>query len=251
MRNILTAATFLVLGAGFASQAYADEAAHTQDSQAAAEERVEHYQAEKLETVNEAFKALDEKVAEIATIVAQDNELDITELEDIHEASYTLEAAVDKIREEKAADVAQIDALDEAVQALHFASENQEEGKTREWFAKLKTTATDIKVSDVKPAAGDATADVMPEEKEFYEIVIKDHKFSPEELVVPAGQKIKLIVDNQDPTPEEFESHDMNREKIIAGNKKATIFIGPLNPGKYHYFGEFNMDSANGYIIAK
>lgn len=84
-----------------------------------------------------------------------------------------------------------------------------------------------------------------------YTIVIKDHKFTPEELTVPAGQKIKLRIDNQDPTPEEFESHDMNREKIINGNSKGTIFVGPLEPGKYHYFGEFNEDSANGYIIAE
>ncbi|PCJ99209.1 MAG: hypothetical protein COA45_06625 [Zetaproteobacteria bacterium] len=94
-------------------------------------------------------------------------------------------------------------------------------------------------------------ADSAPELKEFYEIIIKDHKFSPVELIVPAGVKIKLRVSNQDPTPEEFESHDMRREKIIGGNKTATIFVGPLKPGKYHYFGEFNMDTANGYIIAK
>ena len=84
-----------------------------------------------------------------------------------------------------------------------------------------------------------------------YDIVIKDHMFTPHELTVPAGKKIKLKVDNQDVTPEEFESHDMNREKIINGNSKATIFVGPLEPGKYHYFGEFNMDKANGYIIAE
>ncbi len=89
------------------------------------------------------------------------------------------------------------------------------------------------------------------EKKEFYEIFIKDHKFTPETFTVPAGEKIKLIIHNQDPTPEEFESHDFNREKIISGNKKATIFIGPLKAGKYHYFGEFNMDTANGYIIAE
>ncbi len=112
-----------------------------------------------------------------------------------------------------------------------------------------KTPPNPSKEGDVKPVA--AETEVMPEKKEFYEIVIKDHKFTPEELVVPAGEKIKLIVDNQDATPEEFESHDMNREKIIGGNKKATIFVGPLKPGRYHYFGEFNMDSANGYIVAK
>jgi len=84
-----------------------------------------------------------------------------------------------------------------------------------------------------------------------YTIVIKDHKFAPEELTIPAGEKIKLRVDNQDPTPEEFESYSLNREKIISGHRKATIFIGPLAPGRYEFFGEFNPKTAQGVIIAK
>lgn len=84
-----------------------------------------------------------------------------------------------------------------------------------------------------------------------FKIIIKDHKFEPQNLEVPAGKKIKLFVENQDKTPEEFESHDFNREKIIAGGKTAIIFIGPLKPGTYKYFGEFNMDTAQGKITAK
>lgn len=91
----------------------------------------------------------------------------------------------------------------------------------------------------------------LAEEKPEFDIIIKDHVITPHELTVPAGQKIKLRVHNQDPTPEEFESHDMAREKIINGNSKATIFVGPLEPGRYHYFGEFNLDTANAYIIAE
>ena len=87
--------------------------------------------------------------------------------------------------------------------------------------------------------------------EETYGIVIKDHRMNPAELQVPAGQKIKLLVDNQDATPEEFESHILNREKIIPGNSKATIFIGPLKPGTYEYFGDFNQTTAQGSIIAK
>ena len=87
--------------------------------------------------------------------------------------------------------------------------------------------------------------------EESYLIVIKEHRMNPAELQVPAGQKIKLLVDNQDATPEEFESHTLNREKIIPGNSKATIFIGPLKPGTYEYFGEFNQATAQGKIIAK
>jgi plastocyanin len=87
--------------------------------------------------------------------------------------------------------------------------------------------------------------------QEIYVIVIKDHRMNPAELQVPAGQKIKVIVDNQDATPEEFESHTLNREKIISGNSKVTIFLGPLKPGTYEYFGDFNQATAQGKITAK
>lgn len=82
-------------------------------------------------------------------------------------------------------------------------------------------------------------------------LVIRDHKFEPAEIRVPAGQKIKLVVHNQDSTPEEFESHELNREKIIAPGTKANIFIGPLQVGRYPFFGEFNEKTARGVVIAE
>lgn len=82
-------------------------------------------------------------------------------------------------------------------------------------------------------------------------ITIKDHKFSPDALTVPAGQKVKIKVVNHDPTPEEFESYDLNREKVVNGNGEITVFIGPLDPGTYAYFGEFNPKTAQGKIIAE
>lgn len=82
-------------------------------------------------------------------------------------------------------------------------------------------------------------------------LVIKDHKFVPAEVKVPAGKKVKLIVDNQDATPEEFESHELNREKVIAGKSKASVFIGPLKPGRYPFFGEFNEATAKGVVVAE
>jgi plastocyanin len=84
-----------------------------------------------------------------------------------------------------------------------------------------------------------------------YKLVIKDHQFQPAEFTIPAGQKIKLLVENQDSTPEEFDSHDLNREKMIAGNSTATIFIGPLTAGRYTFIGEFHATTALGHIIAQ
>jgi hypothetical protein len=84
-----------------------------------------------------------------------------------------------------------------------------------------------------------------------FALVIKDHRFIPSEIKVPAGKKVKLVVDNQDTTPEEFESHELNREKVIAGKSKASIFIGPLKAGRYPFFGEFNATTAIGVVVAE
>lgn len=84
-----------------------------------------------------------------------------------------------------------------------------------------------------------------------FTIVIKDHKFDPATLEVPAGKRVKLVIDNQDGTPEEFESHDLRREKVIPGNSKGTVWVGPLPKGEYKFFGEFHEDSAKGKLIAK
>jgi plastocyanin len=80
---------------------------------------------------------------------------------------------------------------------------------------------------------------------------IKDHKFDPAQLSVPANTKIKLLVENLDATPEEFESADLNREKVVTGNKSITVILGPLDAGKYHFFGDFHQETAQGDLIVK
>jgi plastocyanin domain-containing protein len=84
-----------------------------------------------------------------------------------------------------------------------------------------------------------------------YNIQLKDHLFFPSQITVPANQKVKLVIDNQDSTPEEFDSFSLNRDKVIFGNNKATIFIGPLKPGEYDFFGEYNPNTARGTVIVE
>lgn len=84
-----------------------------------------------------------------------------------------------------------------------------------------------------------------------YKLSIKEHRFTPSEIRVPANRKVKLLVSNEDATPEEFESHALNREKVIPGGSTATIFIGPLRPGRYPFEGEFNSATAKGAVIAE
>ena len=84
-----------------------------------------------------------------------------------------------------------------------------------------------------------------------FTIQLKDHRFTPAEVKVPAGAKVKLIIENQDSTPEEFDSFALNREKIVFPNSKGIVFIGPLKPGRYEFMGEFNQSSAKGVVIAE
>jgi plastocyanin len=84
-----------------------------------------------------------------------------------------------------------------------------------------------------------------------FNLVIRDHKFQPAELRIPAGKKVKLLIDNQDATAEEFESHALNREKVIPPKSKAVVFIGPVKAGRYPFVGEFHEKTAKGVIIAE
>jgi hypothetical protein len=82
-------------------------------------------------------------------------------------------------------------------------------------------------------------------------VTIKDHKFTPAEIKVPANKRIQLTVVNDDATPEEFESHEMKVEKVIPGKTKAVVRIGPLKPGRYPFVGEFHEDTAKGTVVAE
>jgi len=86
-------------------------------------------------------------------------------------------------------------------------------------------------------------------ETKVFDIYLKDHLFTPSILYVPAGEKVKLMIHNQDPTPEEFESFSLNREKVILGQGKGVVFIGPLQPGEHPFIGEYNPDTARGTIV--
>ena len=84
-----------------------------------------------------------------------------------------------------------------------------------------------------------------------YKIEIRNHLFIPSEITIPVNTKVKLLVYNHDDTDEEFESFELNREKVIIGKRKGVIFIGPLPAGEYPFFGEFFPKTAKGKIIVK
>lgn len=84
-----------------------------------------------------------------------------------------------------------------------------------------------------------------------FTLTIKDHRFEPAELRVPANQPATLTVKNLDATPEEFESKPLRIEKVIPAKSEATFTLRPLKPGRYKFVGEFHEDEAKGEVIAE
>ena len=81
-------------------------------------------------------------------------------------------------------------------------------------------------------------------------IAIRDHQFVPAEVAVPAGSKVELIIRNEQKTPAEFESKSLHREKVVAPGAAVSVFVGPLNPGRYEFFDDFH-PATRGVIVVQ
>jgi hypothetical protein len=81
-------------------------------------------------------------------------------------------------------------------------------------------------------------------------LAIKDHQFVPQDLEIPAGIKVKLIVRNDGDTAAEFESTELHREKVVAAGQQISVFIGPLDAGRYEFFDDFHPET-RGHLVVK
>lgn len=96
-----------------------------------------------------------------------------------------------------------------------------------------------------------AASPLRAEEPFTVTLTIKDHRFDPAEIRVPAGRRILIKVVNQDPMSEEFESTALKAEKVIAGASEGIVRVGALDPGRYAFVGEYHAETAQGVVIAE
>ncbi|ARJ66257.1 hypothetical protein WV31_11605 [Magnetospirillum sp. ME-1] len=82
-------------------------------------------------------------------------------------------------------------------------------------------------------------------------LTIKDHRFIPERLEIPARTKVILLVRNEDAEPEEFECLPLRREKIVFPGTEVRVVLGKVDAGEYPFFGEYHEATAKGVIIAR
>ncbi|MEO7071611.1 MAG: cupredoxin domain-containing protein [Rhodanobacter sp.] len=86
-------------------------------------------------------------------------------------------------------------------------------------------------------------------EASAYTLVLKNHRYQPNVLHIPANTRVKIDVINQDPTPEEFESDHFPVEKIVLPNSRISVNVGPLKPGRYGFYGDFHQPTAQGTLV--
>lgn len=90
-------------------------------------------------------------------------------------------------------------------------------------------------------------ADDMP----TFNLVIRAGRFLPEAIEVPANTKFRLLIKNEGPGAEEFESIELRKEKVLAPGASSFLIFQPMKPGTYKFFGEFHPETAQGRFIAK
>jgi cupredoxin-like protein len=96
-----------------------------------------------------------------------------------------------------------------------------------------------------------AIVPAFADEQPLFEITIKDHRYEPSELKVPAGKPFVLRIRNLDAVAEEFESPTLKIEKVIAASPEGQVRVRPLDPGRYEFVGEYHADTAHGVLIAE
>ena len=69
-------------------------------------------------------------------------------------------------------------------------------------------------------------------------IEIRDHLFIPQTVRIPEGRKVRLVFINHDPSPEEIDSFDLNREKVIFGRPTRApsgLSLRPSGPSNVRH----------------
>jgi hypothetical protein len=56
---------------------------------------------------------------------------------------------------------------------------------------------------------------------------------------------------NQKTEAVEFESFELNRERVIQPGQEVTVYLPALAPGTYRFFDDFHKDTGEGTITAR
>jgi hypothetical protein len=104
-------------------------------------------------------------------------------------------------------------------------------------------------LSAVLLTAGSPASTARAQYAATVEIAVKDKKFAPAEVKAPAGKRIVIHVTNRDGIAMEFESKSLKVEKVVPANGEGILRVGPLKPGRYDFFDDFNQANTGTLVV--
>jgi hypothetical protein len=92
------------------------------------------------------------------------------------------------------------------------------------------------------------SASVRADDTVSLSLVLKNHQFDPAEVHAPPGKQIAIHVKNLNDIVSEFESNDLHFEKIVPVGSEVTVYVHPLQPGRYNFYDDFHR-ATQGYLV--
>lgn len=80
-------------------------------------------------------------------------------------------------------------------------------------------------------------------------LAVRDGGFQPAELQAPPGARIRLEVANESGSAIEFESFELNRERVIPPAQKAVVYLSGLGAGRYEFFDDFHQERRGALVV--
>ncbi|HEX5827245.1 MAG TPA: cupredoxin domain-containing protein [Candidatus Limnocylindrales bacterium] len=116
-------------------------------------------------------------------------------------------------------------------------------------------SASEASASPASGSPASAGPDLTPPPGGSTEVVVRalDLAFEPVEPAAPAGQAISLVLDNKD----EGIPHDIAltvggqalKTEIVTGPARASVSIGPLDPGRYPFVCEVHPNMTGTLVV--
>ena len=92
---------------------------------------------------------------------------------------------------------------------------------------------------------------VRAEDETLPVVRFHDGRFEPDELVVKAKTPFRLRVVNATQDAIEFESFELNRERVVLPGAEIVVYLPALDPGSYKFFDDFHHGAGEGTITAR
>lgn len=78
---------------------------------------------------------------------------------------------------------------------------------------------------------------------------VTDTGFDPAQIQAPSAGRVRIEVTNRSSGAIEFESFDLNRERVVQAGQTVTVYVTGLNPGTYAFFDDFHQERKGALVI--